>query len=161
MGDVGMELFGGSKQKANSSNQAYGYLQDALGGGIQQGGQAGSAIANMLGLNGSGAQNQGFNNFRNSTGYQFGMDQGMQAITGGAATKGLLNSGSTLKGLNQFGQQFANSQYGDYMNQLQGLQGAGLQGAGVLSSAGNVSSSKGRSTKGAGGFIGDMMSKGG
>lgn len=165
MGKIGQTLFGGSSEESQShqSNQAFPYLQGALSGTIGQGTAAGSAIANMLGLNGGGPQNEGFNNFRNSTGYQFGMDQGMRSITGGAATKGLLNSGSTLKGLNTFGQQYANSQYGSYMDRLSGLLDSGLTGAGVLSSAGNVSnsSSEGSSSKGMGGFIGSLMTKGG
>lgn len=159
MGSAAQTLFGGSSSKSSSSNQAYPYLQGALSGTIGQGTNAGSAIANMLGLNGGQAQDQGFNNFRNSTGYQFGLNQGMQAITGGAATKGLLNSGGTLKALQGFGQDYANSKYGDYLNQLQGLLGSGLQGAGILSSAGNVSSSKSSESKGAGGFIGSLMAK--
>lgn len=163
MGKATQTIFGGSSQESqsNSHNQAYPFLQGALGGTIGQGGQAGSAIANMLGLNGAASQDQGFNNFRNSTGYQFGMDQGMHAITGGAASKGLLNSGGTLKALQGFGQDYASSKYGDYMSQLQNLLGSGIAGAGVLSGAGNVSNStsEGSSSPGMGGFIGSLMGK--
>jgi hypothetical protein len=159
MGKAAQTIFGGSSQSSQSSNQAYPFLQGALGGTIGQGTQAGSAIANMLGLNGAPAQNQGFQNFRNSTGYQFGLNQGMGAITGSAAAKGLLNSGGTLKALNTFGQDYASSKYGDYLNQLQNLLGSGLTGAGVLAGAGQQSSSEGSSSKGAGGFIGSLMGK--
>lgn len=163
MGKATQTIFGGSSQssQSNSHNQAYPYLQGALGGTIGQGTQAGSTIADMLGLNGAAGQSQGFNNFRNSTGYQFGMDQGMQAITGSAATKGLLNSGGTLKAMNAFGQDYASSKYGDYMSQLQNLLGSGLTGAGILSGAGNVSNSQseGSSSPGMGGFIGSLMGK--
>lgn len=153
------DIFGGSKQQSTSSNQAFPYLQGALGGTIGQGGQAGSAIANMLGLNGGGAQDQGFQKFRDSTGYKFGLDQGLQSITGNAATQGLLNSGGTLKAMDTYGQNYANTQYQNYLNPLQSLLSSGLQGAGVLSSAGNVSQSSGSSTKGAGGFIGSLLAK--
>lgn len=161
MGDnVGQTLFGGSSQSSQSKNLAYPYLQQALGGIVGQGAGASNQIANMLGLNGAAGQNTGFDNFKNSTGYQFGLDQGMGAITGGAATKGLLNSGGTLQALNKFGQDYASTKEGDYFNQLQSLIGSGLQGAGVIGNAGQVSSSEGSSSKGAGGFIGSLMGKG-
>lgn len=130
---------GGSN--SSSTNQAYPYLQSALGGTVGQGTTAGSQIANMLGLNGGSAQNQGFTNWQNSTGYQFGKQQGMNSITGNAATQGLLNSGGTLKALDTYGQNYANTQYGNYTNQLQQLLGSGIQSAGVLGSSGNTSKS--------------------
>ena len=162
----GGNFFGGSKysNSSNSYNQAYPYLQGALGGTINQGTGAGTQIADMLGLNGNQAQNQGFNNWRNSTGYQFGLQQGMDSITGNAATQGLLNSGSTLKALDTYGQNYANTQYGNYVNQLQGLLGSGLQGAGILANAGFKSTSQGSGSSapqggGAGSFLGSLLSK--
>jgi hypothetical protein len=162
----GGNFFGGSKSStsSSSSNQAYPYLQGALGGTVSNGTGAGNQIANMLGLNGAQAQNQGFNNWRNSTGYQFGLQQGVDSITGNAATQGLLNSGSTLKALDTYGQNYANTQYGNYVNQLQGLLGSGLQGAGILGSAGYTSQSQGTSSSapqggGAGSFIGSLLGK--
>ena len=153
-------LFGGSNNSSASSNQAYPYLQGALGGTVTQGTGAGTQIANMLGLNGAPAQNQGFTNWQNSTGYQFGKQQGLDSITGNAATQGLLNSGGTLKALDTYGTNYANTQYGNYVNQLQGLLGSGLQGAGILSSAGNVSHSSGSSnTGGLGAFLGQLLAK--
>jgi len=97
----------------------------------------------MLGLNGTPAQNQGFTNWQNSTGYQFGKQQGMNSITGNAATQGLLNSGGTLKALDTYGQNYANTQYGNYTNQLQGLLNSGNQAGSVIGNAGNVSQSTG------------------
>ena len=162
------DIFGGSKQSSNqssvSNNQAFPQLQGDLTGGIQQGGRAGSLLGNLLGLGGGQAQTDGFNQFRNSTGYQFGKQQGMDSITGNAATQGLLNSGGTLKALEDtFGQNYADTQYGNYTGLLQNQQNAGLQGAGVLAGAGQQSmsngSSKGSSTNGAGGFIGKLLTK--
>lgn len=128
---------GGSN--SSSSNQAYPYLQGALSPTVSNGGAAGSQIANMLGLNGAPAQNAGFSNWQKGTGYQFGLDQGMQSITGSAATQGLLNSGSTLKAMDTYGQNYANTQYGNYMTQLQQLLGGGTQAASVIGGAGNQS----------------------
>lgn len=163
MGDIfgnGGILSGGGSSKSSSTNQAYPYLQGALGGTVGQGGKAGTQIADMLGLNGAPQQNQGFQNWQNSTGYKFGLDQGMQSITGNAATQGLLNSGSTLKAMNTYGQNYADSKYGDYMSQLQGLLGSGNQSAGILGSAGGTTqSTQSPSSGGLGGMIGSLLAK--
>lgn len=128
---------GGTSQSSN--NQAYPMLSTALGGTVGNGTGAGNQIANMLGLNGTPAQNRGFTNWQNSTGYQFGLDQGQQSITGNAATQGLLNSGGNEKAIQTYGQNYANTQYGNYVSQLQGLLGSGLQAGSVISGAGQQS----------------------
>lgn len=142
-------LAGGSNTQSSSTNQAFPILSGPLQGILGTGGQAGSQIADMLGLNGNASQSQGFNNWKNSTGYQFGLDQGMQSITGNAAASGLVDSGGNEKALQTYGQNYANTQYGNYMSQLQGLLGSGLQGAGVLAGAGNTSQSSGVTTNNA------------
>ncbi len=166
------QIFGGSQQQANSTsnssayNQAYPYLQGALSGTVSNGTGASNQIANMLGLNGAAGQQQGFDNWRNSTGYQFGLDQGTQAITGNAATQGLLNSGSTLKALNTYGQNYANTQYQNYLNPLQNLMSNGLNAASTIGGAGSVANSTSKSTSsgssnngGIGGAIGSLLTK--
>lgn len=190
------DIFGGSKSRAVSSstgqstsssasnssslsnNRAYDYLQGALGGQVSQGTGASTQMANMLGLNGVQGQNQGFDNWRNSTGYQFGLNQGTQAITGNNAAAGLLNSGSAAKALQSFGQDYANTQYGNYMNQLSGLAGQGLSAANTIGGAGNQSMSNSQSVSnsqstnqsnslskssenrgGIGGFVGSLFGK--
>jgi hypothetical protein len=158
-------LFGGSHQQSQSSsyNQAYPYLSGALSGNITNGNNAGNSIAGILGMGGTTAQKQAFDQWKNSTGYQFGLNQGIQSITGNAATSGLLNSGSTLKALNTYGQNYANTQYGNYMNMLQQLLGSGIASAGVLSGAGQVSqgTSSGSSNNGGlGAALGTLLTKG-
>lgn len=166
MGSLFQNPLGGSSGQTQSSNQAYPYLQGAVGPTVANGGAAGSQIANMLGLNGAPAQNQGFSNWQNSTGYQFGLNQGMQSITGNAATQGLLNSGGNEKAIQTYGQNYANTQYGNYVSQLQNLLGAGNQGASVIGNAGQQSSSSNSSSPGifgsqgsAGGFFGQLLAK--
>jgi len=151
------DWFGGKKatNSSSSENRAFPYLKDALGSSIGQVGQAGSAIANLLGLNGGQAQSQGFDMFRNSTGYQNALKTGSEAITGGAASRGLMQSGATLRGLQGFGQNLANSSFGQYGGFLQNLLNSGNQSASILSSAGNTSTSKGyeKDSKGIGAFF--------
>lgn len=157
-------VFGGSKQQSTStsSNQAYPMLSNALSPQINNGTGASNQMSNLLGLNGNQGQNQAFQNWQNSTGYQFGLNQGTQAITGNAAASGLLNSGATAKALNTYGQNYANTQYGNYFNQLQGLLSGGNQAAGVVAGAGQQSqtqSSGSSNNGGLGGAIGSILSK--
>lgn len=155
---------GQSSSTSSASNQAYPYLQNALSPQVATSGQASSQIANMLGLNGPQSQNAGFDTWKNSTGYQFGLDQGSQAITGNAATQGLLNSGSTAKALDTYGQNYANTQYQNYLNPLQNLIGSGNQAAGTIGGAGAVANSQSNGTTaspggGLGGMLGGLLGK--
>ena len=88
-----------------------------------------TAQENLLGLNGAagtGAQQQAFDNFNNSTGYQFGLNNGLNAINSNAYASGDADSGSTLKALQDRGTQLANQQFGTYYNDLNGLSNQGL-----------------------------------
>jgi len=62
----------------------------------------------------------------------------MNAITGSAAARGLLNSGATLKALNQFGQEQAQQSYNQYLNNLGGFGQQGLQAALGVGAAGTA-----------------------
>lgn len=157
-------IFGGEQQQSQqtSSNQAYPMLSSALGGQISNATGGSNQLAGMLGINGTQGQDDAFKNWQNSTGYQFGLNQGSQAITGNAASTGLLNSGATAKALNTYGQNYANTQYGNYTNQLQGLVNSGNQAAGVVEGAGQQSqqtSSGSKSNGGLGGAIGSILAK--
>lgn len=52
-------------------------------------------------------------------GYAFRLDQGMKALQSSAAAKGLLSSGSTLKGITDYGQGLASQEYGNAYNRYQ------------------------------------------
>lgn len=78
----------------------------------------------------------GFKNYLNSTGYNFALDQGSRAITGSAAARGLLNSGSTAKALTQYGQNTAQKYFSDYLGQLGDVANRGLTASGQIGSAG-------------------------
>lgn len=49
-------------------------------------------------------------------GYQFRLEQGLGAIQNSAAAKGILNSGGTLKDLQNYGQNLASQEYGNVFN---------------------------------------------
>lgn len=91
----------------------------------------GTAVAPLTtGVQPGGAGNA-FNNYLGSTGYQFQLGQGQDAIASSAAAKGLLNSGATAKALSKFGQNLASTTFNNYLSQLGGINTSG-QNAGTL-----------------------------
>ena len=79
-------------------------------------------------------------------GYQFRLDQGQQALERSAAARGLLSSGSTLKGIENYAQGAASQEYqnafnryqinrSNQLNPLQSLMGAGQSSTNTLTSA--------------------------
>lgn len=134
--------FGGGTSRSSSSNRAFDFLQNTYGGQAQQGVQSSNALGNLLGLNGDAEQGNGFQNYLNSAGYKFNLQQGQNAITSSNAASGLLNSGSALKGLAKYGQGLASNYLQQYMAQLSGLSGQGLQAGSLIGGAGQQSSSK-------------------
>jgi len=103
---------------------------------IKTGTNANDAIADFLGLNGSSGQNQAFETYAKSTGADYTQRRGVDAITSTAATRGLLNSGATLKAATAFGQQNAQQYVGSYLDRLFGLSGQGLSAASSLAGVG-------------------------
>lgn len=77
--------------------------------------------------------NNAFNNYRNSTGYQFRFNEGMRAIDAGAP---VLNSGARLKAALNYGQNIASNEFGNYLGQLANQQGVGLDGASAQAGVG-------------------------
>lgn len=74
---------------------------------------------------GAGGQYAGF---YNSPGYQFTLNQGLNAINRGASANGGLYSSNTLNSLGNYAEGAASTQYNNYVSQLMGLAGIG-QGA--------------------------------
>jgi hypothetical protein len=62
---------------------------------------------------------------RTSPGYQFRLDQGVQARDRAAAARGMSLSGRQQKELERFGQGLASQEYGNRLNRLAGLAGTG------------------------------------
>jgi hypothetical protein len=72
------------------------------------------------------AQQAAFDRFRNTPGYQFGLQTGFDQVQASAAARGGLYSGATLKALQKFGNDYADQQgYTPYMNRLASLAGMG------------------------------------
>jgi len=74
--------------------------------------------------------------FRNSTNYQFRLNEGMGALNRNYAARGLLESGAAMKGINNYAQNFASNELGNYMAMLSGQQNMGMSGASALAGVG-------------------------
>lgn len=118
----------------NTGGNALGALQNYVGVG-----QGGSFNPNAPGVAPFTAQQ-----FQQSPGYQWQMQQGTNAIMNNASAMGGVNSGNTLKALQTYGQGLANQDYYNaanlYTNQqqntlgaLQSLTGVGQTAAGAAS----------------------------
>ena len=81
------------------------------------------------------AQNA-FDQYRNSTGYQFRLSEGMNALNSGYAGAGTIKSGAAMKGITEYGQNFASNEFGNYMNALGNQQGVGFSAAAAQSGVG-------------------------
>lgn len=99
-------------------------------------GVASNAANNPPQANPQQAANNAFDNFRNSTGYQFRRDQGQDALNSGYAGAGILQSGDAMRAATEYGQNFASNEFGNYMGLLANQQGVGLSGASALAGVG-------------------------
>lgn len=147
-------LTGGSKSKqvSNSSSQqsswndAFNPLNSTLGGLPNNLNTSSNALANLLGMNGGPFQDDAFRSFRDNSGYNFVRNEGLDAIQGSAAAKGILGSGSTLKALSDYGQNTANSFLDNYIQNLMGYGNIGLQAGQLLGQTGGRSTGTSTST---------------
>lgn len=70
-----------------------------------------------------------YGGFTASPGYQFRLDEGQKAIERSAAARGGLNSGATMKALNNYAQNTASAEYENYANALRSMAGIGQTSA--------------------------------
>ena len=85
---------------------------------------------------GTNAAARAFDQFRNSTGYDFRVKQGMNALNSGYAGAGTIKSGAAIKGAVDYGQGMASQEFGNYLNALGTQQGVGLSAAGAQAGVG-------------------------
>lgn len=82
------------------------------------------------------AYNDAFANYRNSTGYQFRLNQGMNAINSGYAGAGSIKSGAAMKAINDYGQGMASQEFGNYLAALGNQQSLGFSAASAQAGVG-------------------------
>lgn len=167
MGDILGGIFGGVGSivgagiQANSAEQARqqaltgynyltnsGYINSAAAGGTA----ANEATQELLGLKPiSAGTSSAFDNYLKSTGYDFQLKQGQNAITTSNAAKGLLNSGGTLKALDEYGQGQAANYFNNYLGQLGNVGSAGYNATTAVGNAGTGAGSNAAQYVAAGG----------
>lgn len=143
------------KQAANQANQTaqqfYGQSQQELQPYITGGQNAYGTLNQLLGVGSSGDPSQMQSALENLPGYQFTLNQGLKSTQNSAAARGLADSGAALKGAATYATGLANTNYGNYVNQLQNSANTGASAANALAgygtqTAGNI----GANTVGAG-----------
>jgi|GEM_PF-5535490 len=98
---------------------------------VTGGTRAQNTLYDLLGLNGADAQSTAFSNFRADPGYGYQVSEGIKAVDNSAASRGTLQSGATLKALQDRGANLADQSYGNYLQRLMALGQQGLQATGA------------------------------
>ena len=140
---------------ANAAQEKMFAEQNRLQEPFRQGGlTAQNEIMQLLGIGGDKAaagygslgKAFGASDFQQDPGYAFRQSEGMKALERSAAARGNLLSGSTLKGVQRFGQDLASQEYQNAFNRyqversaklnpLQSLMGSGQSATNVMTSA--------------------------
>lgn len=98
--------------------------------------QAGTqALSGLMGLTGLGGADTA-QLLRQDPSYQFRLNQGLDNVQSSAAAQGGLLSGSTLKALNNYAQDYASQEYGNAYNRLSNIVGMGQNAAAGVGNAG-------------------------
>jgi hypothetical protein len=88
-----------------------------------------NAEGDLTGINGPAAATTAMGNFTASPGYQYQVSQGLRAVDNGAAARGILRSGATLKAEQTLGTNLANQDFTGYVGRLNSLATIGANAA--------------------------------
>ena len=133
----------GGQSSANAAQgAALEQARNDLGPWRTTGGNALGVAGDLSGANGVDAARAAQGNFLESPGYQWQLGEGLRAIDAGAAAKGMLRSGATLKAEEAYGQGLAKQDFANYYNRLFDLSKLGEQAA-TGSAAADVTTGQG------------------
>ncbi len=127
---------------------------------VQTGGAAADQIGKLLGLgslyqsgpygamslnpgNWQQDQQNALARFQTDPGYQFRVQQGVNAIDRSGAARGMRMSGAQQKALSDYGQNTGSAEYGNYFNRLAGASGQGLTAANASNTTSNAAMAPG------------------
>jgi len=134
---------------ADASAQDYlGQATAAYDPYVQTGTAANTMVANALGLNGDDGRTAAVDAFQAGPGFQFALDQSLQAAERAASAGGRLASGNTMIALQDRANNLANQEFNTWLQNLtgqssQGLQAASGQATGYTNQAGQVNTTLG------------------
>ena len=113
---IGSSIIGGNKaskaadkaakNQAKAQQQALAAQEAMVGPYVEAGKNALAQFQSMAPY-----QNFGMAQFQTDPGYNFRMSEGIKALERSASARGLLQSGGTLKGITQYGQNLASQEY--------------------------------------------------
>jgi hypothetical protein len=114
--------------------------------GLSPGGDSGLTVDQNDPNFGKYSRDFGMADYQADPGYAFRLSEGMKGLQNSAAARGLLSSGSTLKGITDYSQGQASQEYGNaynryqtnranQLNPLQSLMGSGQTSANTLTNA--------------------------
>jgi hypothetical protein len=139
-----------ARQEADAYHQAQQFEQNVynqtsqnLSPYVGTGTNALYSMADLLGL-GSGSNGQGsgaldaYQQYTRTPYYTFPLQQGEQGLDQSAAARGLTLSGGQMNALQQYAQNYAGQQFGNYMSTLSSLAGMGSSAASTLGNQGNA-----------------------
>lgn len=135
-----------ANKAAETARLGFDYLKGSPVGTqyLPTGASSNNAIAALLGVGGDAtAANNAFQGYNNSTGLNFQLQEGQKAVTTNAASRGLLNSGATLKALTKYGQNLGSTSFNNYLTQLGGLATRGLSAGAAIGGAGSQAGATG------------------
>lgn len=134
-------LFGKtSSEKSNTTNVNRDMINSTFGGVAGSTGESVNALQALLGGDASG-----FRAYTDAIDLSQQAEYGSRGITGNAAARGLLRSGSTGRALVDYEQMLENQTAGQYMQQLLGVGQMGLGAGNLLVEAGREANSSGKS----------------
>jgi hypothetical protein len=117
------------KSATSALMRAYGLSGPTLGSAGSTPGAAGTE---------GGIDSGAYGGFFASPGYQFRYDEGLKAIDRGAAARGILHSGGTIKAEQRYGEGLAASEYDAYTARLAQLAGLGQSATAGTTAAGSA-----------------------
>lgn len=147
---------GGAKSSSESGNKAYGWAKGTFGGPAAGFGNSSNMLGNILGLGGSEASGQAMDDYWDSSGGQFLLDQGLDSVNNKYAAMGLSKSGSAMKAMEGFRQDLASTKLDSYLGRLSDLAKLQLGAGGLVVDAGQYSKSK-STGGGGGGLLGGLL----
>ncbi|MCB0015431.1 MAG: hypothetical protein KDE34_26125 [Anaerolineales bacterium] len=101
------------------------FFQDMLSGGRQ----AYGTLADLVGVNGQGAQSGAIRDWQMSPAFQSVLDRGQRTIDQGAAARGTLMSGDAINASREYGQDLQNQEFDTQLGRLGNLVNYGQAGA--------------------------------
>lgn len=131
---------GGSLYGASQEDEAAKKARNAMLGAVQPYNEMGLQAQTQLSNNLSSGFNPG--DLTSDPSYQFRLKQGQDALNATLAAQGMGQSGAAMKAAQDYGQQFASTEYGNaydrWLQQNNQLAGLGSQGLETASATGNT-----------------------